>query len=427
MTTTVKPSTDKSAYSQIAPGSVKKTLEKDGRLPPVSLVITPIDSSRSKVFLDRFLSYSFNSSVLIPVDTFSFTFVNPHGDPFYDFVKEGDIVTLYANDVPLSTGIIDSIEIEVQTEFGEKVTVNGRDLMSQLEDNACINVNNDPIYANATTVQNAVQALIANTRIKGFRLQGASTRSDLLFATEPGESKLSALQRLMEPINCIAWMDPNGNMIIGKPNMAQAPLGKIICSRERRESNVISMKAVRSATSIPNIMLAIWAGQENVQARVSKDQSVNNPAEGPKRLRQGGHLVQRTVVISTPQGNTPQDLSEVNKFTAYSNNLLEAYAKLEMAKHNQKELVVQVVMAGHYNEDGFPYNVDQVYQIEFDRGSLSEKMYLFQVDYNLDESTGQKVNLYFCRLGTIVADVPAKPEALRTSDVAAQNNGTAFA
>jgi prophage tail gpP-like protein len=80
----------------------------------VTLRITPIDGGRPTVFLDKFLTYEFSSNLLVPVDSFSFTYVAPESDtPVSDQIKEGDVITLYANNLAISTGIIDQVDIEV--------------------------------------------------------------------------------------------------------------------------------------------------------------------------------------------------------------------------------------------------------------------------------------------------------------------------
>ncbi len=88
-------------------------------------------------------------------------------------------------------------------------------------------------------------------------------------------------------------------------------------------------------------------------------------------------------------------------------NILQAYAKREIARRNVNEIIVQAVVPGHYNEEGEPYVTDTVYHVEYDRGGVDENMYLFQTDYGLNAERGQHTNLYFCRLGSIVADVRA--------------------
>ena len=209
--------------------------------------------------------------------------------------------------------------------------------------------------------------------------------------------------------------------------MNQASKGAIFVSKADRASNVMSIRAIHSATTIPNIILPIWSGQEGFQKNL-KEQAVSNVAPGPKRLRLAGHTLQKTVVISNPQGSDPQayavlntlniaagkngldvksDLVKNNKPTPLGSNIVQAYAKRELARANHQELIVQVMVAGHYNDKAEPYVVDTVYDVYFDRAGVSERMYLFQVDYEMDESGGQRSALYFCRLGTIVSDVRA--------------------
>lgn len=405
MAITLNPKTDNTIDSQLLQGGIQKTLELTGRLPPVSIVVTPIETARQAFKLDRFLSYRFSSSILIPVDTFNFSFSAPDLDPFYSICKDGDIVTLFGNDVPLSTGIIDTVDTETDEQFGEKVELTGRDLMSQLEDQDAISIQDTPIWANSAPISQGIGLLLSNTRVNGFRLQDAPGGS-YLFASEPGESKLAALQRFLEPLNCIPFMDPNGRLVIGRPSMSQPPVSTLFVLRDQRRSNCTSIKVVRSATSLPNIIVPIWTGQELVTDRTTIGQRVYNAAEGPTRLRQAGHRVPKTVVVSTPQAASAQDLADVNRFKAASGNLLQAHAKREIARANQKELIVQIVVPGHYNENGDPYKVDTVYKIQYDRALIDENMYLYQVEYTGDNS-GQRTSLYFCRLGTIVSDVRA--------------------
>lgn len=395
------------SFSQIIPGGLQAQLEKTGRLPPVQLQITPIDGS-APFLVNRFLSYQFSQSVLIPVEAFSFSFVAPDDpNPFNKSVKSGDIVSVYANGVALARGIIDSTSVSVDQDFGEKVTITGRNLMSQLEDQDCVSIAADPLWGNSVTIDQFVGLLIQNTRIQGIRKQNATSKP-YLAATSPGESKLSALQRFLEPLNLLSWVDENGLIVVAKPNMAQADSGHLILSKTQRRSNVISMNCIRAEATVPNIILPLWQGQESVQSRIGKEQAFNNAAAGPARCKANGHILQKTIVVSTPSGATPQDLSDVNRLKVASGNLLQAYAKRELARANQRETIVQVVVPGHYNEKGEKYHIDHVYRITFDRGDLESRlMYLFQAEYSLEEEKGQHTSLFFCNLGTLVADIPA--------------------
>lgn len=408
-------SQDAVSYGKTGAQGLQNMLASTGRFPPVGLIVKPLDGGK-EINLTRFLSYNFTSSILIPVDTFNFSYVAPDSPKAtIEYIKDGDIVVLTANNQPLATGIIDNSDIEVDNEFGEKGELGGRDLLSQLEDNDAISLDSTPIYASGLSIEAAVNKLLTNTRIRGVRLRGAPSGSKWLLATEPGESKLAALQRFLEPLNCLAWMDPDGYVVIGKPNMAQDPIGRLILSKSKRKSNVLSMKAARSSTRIPGAIVPVWSAQEDALNFVSKSQALLNGAPGPSRLYKLGHRVIKTVVVSTPQGADPQSLSQINGIAVanYSGNtggggpILNAYAKREMARANQQELIVQCVVPGHYNNLGEPFKVDTVYAIEFDRANVFENMYLFQVDYSLSLDKGQVTSLFFCKLGTIVSDVVA--------------------
>lgn len=270
-----------------------RRLEKDGRLPGVELRVQPLngpgEARRPPRTLTRFLSYEFDSSLLVPVDTFSFTFAVPDDPrPFSAYFREGDLVQLACDNVVLSTGIIDSVEVDVDARNGERITVQGRDLLSQLEDQDAISANSDPVFARSAAIEAVFKLLTSSTRIQRLRVQDAPTRA-YLFATEPGETKLSALARYMEPLNVLAWMDPDGTLVIGRPNMLQEPRGTLVLDKGRRESNVLAMKAVYAAALVPNIFLPVWVGQETVQARVAKSQQLLNASVGPARLLRLGH------------------------------------------------------------------------------------------------------------------------------------------
>ncbi len=388
--------------------SFAKSLEKSGRLPPVSLILTPLDPARGIVFLDRFLTYEFNSSILVPVDSFQFTFVAPDDErAIPQIMQEGDIIQLRANDEILSTGIVDSIPTGTTDQDGEIVEIFGRDLMGQLEDNDAVNLDSSPIYASSIPIEEVARRLFENTRINPEIInQGVSSKA-YLFATEPSETKLQALQRFLEPLNCLAWMNPSGRMIVGKPDMSQAISGKIFNIKSQRTSNTVDIKVIRQPTKIPNIVIPIWAGQETVQNRVAKESAVMNARNNPTRLRKFGHRVIKTVVVSTPEGDTAQDLAEINRLQAAGQNLLQAYAKRDLARANINEQIVQAVMPGHFNEFGLPYRIDTTYRIQYEKGGVDEVMYLYECKYTMSEQQGPRTLLSFCPLGSIVADVEA--------------------
>jgi prophage tail gpP-like protein len=385
-------------------------LERTGRFPPVALEITPLNGTKTVRF-DKFTTYQYTSNMLVPVDAFSFSFTAPDDPkPFSAYIQEGDISTLYANEELLATGIIDQIEINVDGESGESATVNGRDMIGQLEDNSAISINAEPIWGQNITLEAAAKQLIIGTRIQKIIMSEAPTIATL-FASEPGESRLSALLRHCEPLNCIVWTDASGALKIGKPAFADTIKGTLICSKSKRQSNVFSMRATFSSTSIPNKVVALWSDVQATQIGIQKNQIFDNAAQGPTRLRQKGHNVIKTVMTSYPSGGDAQSLASAAQFqtaSAANQTVLQALAKRELARANFNEVLVHAVVPGHYNDSGEMYRPDTCYNIDFDRAGIQEKMYLYSVEYNLTEERGQYTVLSFCRLGTIVSDARIK-------------------
>lgn len=387
-------------------GSLGKTLARTGRSPSVELFIKPIEANRDQINIKTFLNYEFNSSILIPVDQFSFTFVAPNDSkPPTEKLRSGDIAVLKGNNIQFSTGIIDTVSVKIHTSEGEEVTVTGRDLMGQLEDNDAIDAQNKPIYGENITIKQAVASLAQNTRISSNVILQDASKKPWLFATEPGESKLAALMRFLEPLNVLPWMDASGKIKIGRPNMSQDPRGSLYIVKSERKSNVISMQVTKNSTKVPNVIVPIWSGQENVSDRIPSQQSLNNSNKECKRLRDNNHKVIKTIVVSIPSGDSAQDLSSTNQLTAGGQNLLQAYGKRELARQNMNVLIVEIIVAGHYNDLGEPYVIDTVYNVICDRAGINEKMYLFEVQYRLSEESGQQSILKFCQLGTIVSDI----------------------
>lgn len=410
-------------------GALFEYMQEAGRLPPVTLSIFPLEALATQaavdveVFIDKFISYQFSSSILIPVDSFSCEFFWGARIPF----KEGDLIVMRANGQALFSGIIDMVEIETDATQGNKVSVTGRDLLGQWEDQDSVNAFTDPIYGKSFTVDQVITALSKDTRIDPSKIDHrTSPKLPYLFATQPGETKLSSMQRFCEALDIYFWMSGDGRIIVGKPQMYGQSKGSffmrgISALQDERASNCLTMRATFNATQIPNIIVPIWNGQENVQAKTAVQQHMYNNAPGPRRLRKLGHLVPKAVIISTPDGAAPQDLAEINTITvanqsaellkitqAGASTLLQAYAKREMARANIKDLGVQVQTMGHYNDRAEALTIDQVYRIKHDSASVDEDMYLYQVEYKMDEKTSQMTNLMFCRQTALVSNVRAR-------------------
>lgn len=396
--------------------SLGTLLERTGQFTGISLQVIPLDRSARVngaygVRIDNFLRYSFRSSIVVPVDAFSCDFSFPDDTvPISRRIRSGDIAQIIAQtekgEEVLSTGIIDRVRTDVSSS-GEFVRVSGRDLMCQLNDQTVFSVDGEGVWAAQITPTALFRLLQVGTRISKVRLQGI-TDAQYPLAMEPGETKLQVLLRYLEPLNALAWTDPDGTLVIGRPEMrSNTPAnGTLTMSKSKQASNCLHMSSDRAEATIPNFILPVWAAQVLVQRMLAKSQGFPNNAPGPKRLRTLGHRLTKVVVVSEPSG----DRRDSSNFAATLQavglpNLLQTTGLREMARQNMRELEVQALVPGHLNEGGRPYRSDQRYQINFDRDGVDERMYLYDVEYSLDPKEGPKTVLTFCRMGTIVAGV----------------------
>lgn len=413
--------------------SLADFLAKNGRFPPVQLIINPIDKDRKPIRFPiytrgplqtgGFTEYSYDSNILIPVDQFHFSFKPPEEKTLKQLIRDGDVSQIIANNVICSTGIVDSTELDINAEK-EVATIRGRDMLSQFEDQTSINEKDRPIWANSIALRSAVNSLCVNTRINPANIiMQSAPKGSYFFPTEPGESKLTSILRFLEPLNCLIWTNPLGQIVVGRPNFNQQSSGDIYAIKSQRKSNLLGCSVVRNATQIPNVIVPIWAGQELAQNAVAPQSRVYNTASRPQELLRSGHRVPKTVVVSHPQGfdanfinalevsNRQQRFKTVDEVT--SNNpqatgtFLQQWAKRAMARANMGELLVDIKVPGHYNDAGNPFRVDTVYKINIERADVNQKMYLYGVRFNGDQEEGQTTNLSFCNLGTIVADTRA--------------------
>ena len=419
--TTIKPN-DETVPIATGEGALLSYLDRFGRFPPVTLSIKPLSNPDQEIFLDKFISYSFLSSILIPVDTFTC-------EVFYEPVRgilrprEGDIFILRANGIPLATGIIDQLDMDTDASTGTKLTVQGRDLLGTWEDQDAVSINSTIAYANKYSVSQVIRVLAQDSRIDPNKIIFRNmTKTPYLFATQPGESKLSALQRYIESLDVYFWMNGDGRIIVGKPDVlgVNGRKGTFYLLKQKRRANVLSMRSMRAASTVPGLIVPLWNGQESTQSRNRSLSPVVNKDPRVQRLMSLGHRIPKAVVVSTPEGATPQDLSEINALIvgrqnaaqqklskAGASTILQAYAKREMAKQNMKALGIQCTVAGHYNDSAEPLVVDQTYRVQYDVDEIDEDMFLYEVEYSMSENEGQRTRMGFCTQYSLVSDVRA--------------------
>jgi prophage tail gpP-like protein len=374
---------------------------------PIELDVKPADPSRgNQLALKTFTSYSFDRNILIPASPFRFTAegVDPK---LRTQIRSSDTVELFVKNeqgtpVQIATGFIDETDTHI-TPSGVAYLLTGRDTMGQLIDNSAIDENNKIIHLNQVSLAAIANLLVMNTRISSTVVLQQIPNGLLLLQTNPGETKINTLQRYLEYTNCLVWSLPNGQMVVGKPNMAQAKLGKLVIGRsDPRSNNCLEARVRRNThTAIREMAtqiqaLAITDPTLITLANIDPDlQVVANSGAGRSAYRlfsQGNGTDAINQIVGTGNNAAPQEMGF-------------ALSRREIARSNMQILDVEVVVRGHVNENGIPYNVDQVYHVVIEDDQVEEDLYLYAVKYDLTQDKGRTTTLRLCRLGTIVADV----------------------
>lgn len=388
-------------------------LQNSGQYPTITLKIVPLSLPQlPSIEINTFLDYSFKASVVTPIADFSFTFAYPSDTaPSTDFIHEGDIailsVNLNGNEYPLGTGIIDTVEVQV-TANGETISVMGRDMMGQWEDQQCWLVNGKTFTISKMTPNALYNFFASDTRSKnnGLLLQNIPDESQLV-AIAATDTKLQVVTRFLEPFNALAWCQPDGTITWGKPDMVPpSPIGNLTVSKSTRFSNCLSMRATRSAATVPSIVKPVLAGQEVAALLGTPFPPLTNPFAEVATLSSLGHRLATVYISSDPKGGDPQTINELNQFAKQPNPVvarMNAYGFRLMARENMRILQIQVVVPGHVNEFGVPYIIDEMYHIVFDRAGIDHQMYLYQLEYTCSESDGPRTLLQFTYPNTIVA------------------------
>lgn len=360
-----------------------------------------------------FTSYAFDRNILVPASPFRFTAPGVDIDTRLA-LRSGDFTTLWVTPPggvrqQVGTGIIDETDTHATSENVEYL-LTGRDMMGQLVDNSAVDASNRIINLTGVTLGGILKSLIQNTRIPAtFDSQQVPTGT-LLFQTNAGETKINALQRYLEPANCLIWSKPNGQLVLGKPNFYQPRSGFLVLNRSSPVgNNVIDMRCRRNVnTAIRQIvcqlqdMNQVDAGQFTVNC---------NDAD---MLEVAPALVGRSVYTNFTYGNGADaynQLTQVGNQPGNPKAMGHAYAMRQIARENMKIIDIEAVIRNHVNEDGVAYNVDQIYNVQFEDEDVSEDMYVYSCTYELTDKQGMLTRLRLCRKGTICAYAAALNKA----------------
>lgn len=327
-------------------------------------------------------------------------------------IRSGDRAELYLNSgslakIHLGTGFIDESDTHTAARTSEYL-LTGRDTLSQLVDNDAVDEKDNLIFVQSISVVGAAQIFLRNTRLASTKIiDRGSPGGNILLQTNVGETKANALQRYLEYCNCLVWSLPTGEVAIGKPNMAQDPAGSLILrSSDPSQNNVLDMRTRRNTNqAFRKIAVQLQSlGITNPAAITLQNQD-------PDVLAVAAAGVGRSVYRVFTLGNgmdTVNLLTQVGTSVVGGSSIGQSYAKRQLAMENMKVLGVEALVEGHVNENGIPYNTDQVYNVVDEEEDVYEPMYVYDCAYEMTPERGMTTSMKLCRLGSIVADVSQK-------------------
>ena len=352
-----------------------------------------------------FNSYNFMRSILTPASAFRFT--APGIDKATrQKIRSGDVISLYAYDsedqpIPLASGFIDETDTHVIPGNIEYV-LTGRDTLGALVDNDSVDAQNRIINTTQVTLPFIVKKLLENTRVSSDIIEQQVPNGTFLFQTNPGETKITAIQRYLEFTNTLLWTSPDGRLILGKPDFTQESSGKLILRSDSRENNCLEARVRRNTNQAIRQIVTQLQGLEQVDADPF---TIQNDDEDLKKLPGVGRSLYRT--FSYGSGNDTVNTLSGAAVGGSPYALGKQFSLREIARDNVRILDVEIVVRGHLNSSGGIYNIDQVYDVDIEDDDVNEPLYVYSCTYELTLQHGMLTRLRLCRLNTICASSAA--------------------
>jgi len=201
--------------------------------------------------IKNWLSYTIEADIYRADDSFSLELAYPEVN-----ISAGQECKLYVNGEPELTGIIDRVNRSYD-KSGERLRVDGRDLMGIIVDSYC----EEFFTLQGTTVKALAERLLKNVpfinrktiiyqedfagRLK--RKGKSSAESSLYFIdaphnfsqVEPGMTVFEVLRQYSASRGMMFFALPNGTFVFGRPRQKGKPLFSIVCNRDGKENNVL--------------------------------------------------------------------------------------------------------------------------------------------------------------------------------------------
>lgn len=417
--------------------------------------------SDSNVAIDRWISYESTSDFLTPADSFSFTLgLDEKGlpDEQRNALKLGARCRLHVNDLILTDGRIDAIEVTADRSSGTQFHIRGRDRLGQTLDAVA-----DPQFQlkSGGTLAELLKRLFApfgwssddhfeietsaNRDAKSGKRGTPTTKGEVgltkrgkarkgprplksfvLHQTKPynHESVFHFASRVAQRHGLWIWCSADGEkLMVGAPDFKQEPIFAI-----RRGSdgtgNVISGSVHFDLTDQPTIIMAdtftVGGSGEFGKGR-SKAFAVNpmlgyaddgeyKPEVKALIAKYPGAIEQVLPGSSFPfrAENIPFRPMFLHDDESKTQEQLNFYVRREMSLLYRKALTASYTVEGHGQTVGdsfVAWTPDTTVEVHDDVAGLSEILYVLGVSFNKSRNGGTTTRLELVRLNSISFDV----------------------
>ena len=427
----------------------------DGAAPELGAVVLEVldSSTGTTVRLDTWKSYRFNSNFLSKTDGWSCTLGDESiSDKLIASVKVGMKIQLRIDNLVQGSGYIDDVEISSSRSGGTEVSISGRDVLAPTVD-ACM----DPTIklTAGQTVVDLLQAVFnpfglliyvadnddnrglmtGQTRGTPTSKKGKPLKSYVLHQLKPypNEGAFDFASRVCQRHGLWIWPSSTGTaLIVGRPSYDVGPDFYITHKRGDigATNNVIHSTVRRSSEQQPSVIVAtgFGAGGENAISNlrvIMVNELVAFDATGALQPSVAAILAKYPSAYRFPTRlnfTPPAPLKPSSDSAFFTTNTLmidpvsrpmflhddeskdldklKNFTQREMALRQRRALDANYTVEGHKN-NGMPWSVDCVVDVQDDISGLYEKMWILGRTFVKDRNGGTMTELELIRQHTL--------------------------
>lgn len=189
---------------------------------------------------ERWSGWSVDSDLLIASDAFELELHTEQGGALPAEVAEGAPCQLQLGDDTVLTGRLDEVEHEV-SRSSHTVRITGRDLAGFLVD-----CSTPFVSMRDASLQQIVDQVAKPLGIDRVRLQVPGGALRRRVQIQPGQSAWEVLLQVAEASGAWPWVEPDGTLVVGGPDYAAAPVGRLQLRHDGDGNNITRISVRRS-------------------------------------------------------------------------------------------------------------------------------------------------------------------------------------